>query len=151
MLPDIYRFEQAISAGRVSAVQKIENCCVLAAVGQGMVERKGSAATMMSALANADINIKAIAQVGMSDPPSVKRVLNQSTNIWGMPPRMSRQTYRNRVCCCTPTSLRHPFASLLLLAFTLPSQVLSDLSVVCSVAASLILLAFTLPLSFPPL
>ena len=31
---------------------------------QGMVNRKGSAATMMSALANADINIKAIAQVG---------------------------------------------------------------------------------------
>ena len=60
----VSRFEQAISAGRVSAVQKIENCCVLAAVGQGMVERKGSAATMMSALANADINIKAIAQVG---------------------------------------------------------------------------------------
>ena len=29
-----------------------------------MVNRKGSAATMMSALANADINIKAIAQVG---------------------------------------------------------------------------------------
>ena len=28
------RFQQAISAGRVSAVQKIEGCCVLAAVGQ---------------------------------------------------------------------------------------------------------------------
>lgn len=33
-------------------------CCV-----QGMVNRKGSAATMMSALAGANINIKAIAQV----------------------------------------------------------------------------------------
>ena len=39
---------------------------MLAAVGQGMVDRKGSAATMMSALANADINIKAIAQVGLN-------------------------------------------------------------------------------------
>jgi aspartokinase len=43
-------------------VQKIEHCCVLAAVGQGMVNRKGSAATMMGALAKANINIKAIAQ-----------------------------------------------------------------------------------------
>ena len=60
------RFEQAISAGRVSAIQRIDKCCVLAAVGQGMVERKGSAATMMSALANADINIKAIAQVSVT-------------------------------------------------------------------------------------
>lgn len=58
-----YRFEQAIAAGRVSAVQKIEGCCILAAVGQGMVNRKGSAATMMSALAAADVNIKALAQV----------------------------------------------------------------------------------------
>jgi len=56
------RFEQEISVGRVSAVQKIESCCVLAAVGQAMVNRKGSAATMMSALANADINIRAMAQ-----------------------------------------------------------------------------------------
>ncbi len=32
-------------------------------VSQGMVNRKGSAATMMSALAGANINIKAIAQV----------------------------------------------------------------------------------------
>ncbi len=57
------RFEQAIAGGRVSAVQKIEGCCILAAVGQGMVNRKGSAATMMSALAAADVNIKALAQV----------------------------------------------------------------------------------------
>ncbi|KAG1680976.1 hypothetical protein FOA52_009935 [Chlamydomonas sp. UWO 241] len=56
------RFEQAIAAGRVSAVQKIESCCVLAAVGQAMVNRKGSAATLMSALAKANINIKAMAQ-----------------------------------------------------------------------------------------
>ena len=32
--PTSYRFKEAISAGRVSAVQKIEKCCVLAAVGQ---------------------------------------------------------------------------------------------------------------------
>jgi hypothetical protein len=33
-------------------------------VGQGMVARKGAAATMFSALAKANVNIKAIAQVG---------------------------------------------------------------------------------------
>lgn len=58
------RFADAIKAGRVSAVECIPNCCVLAAVGQGMVARKGAAATMFGALAKANINIKAIAQVG---------------------------------------------------------------------------------------
>jgi bifunctional aspartokinase / homoserine dehydrogenase 1 len=56
------RFADAIGAGRVSAVERIDECCVLAAVGQGMVNRKGVAATMMSALARANVNIKAIAQ-----------------------------------------------------------------------------------------
>ncbi|KAJ9533496.1 hypothetical protein QJQ45_026558 [Haematococcus lacustris] len=56
------RFAESISAGRVSAVQQITDCCVLAAVGQGMVARKGVAATMMGALAKANVNIKAIAQ-----------------------------------------------------------------------------------------
>ncbi len=42
--------------------QAITDCCVLAAVGQGMVARKGVAATMMGALAKANVNIKAIAQ-----------------------------------------------------------------------------------------
>jgi len=56
------RFKDAIAAGRVSAVQQIRHCCVLAAVGQGMVARKGMAATMMSALAKANVNIKAMAQ-----------------------------------------------------------------------------------------
>jgi aspartokinase/homoserine dehydrogenase 1 len=47
----------------VSGVERIDNCCVLAAVGQGMVKRKGVAATMMGALAKANVNIKALAQV----------------------------------------------------------------------------------------
>lgn len=58
------RFYDAIGAGRVSAVERIDNCCVLAAVGQGMVNHKGVAATMFGALAKASINIKAVAQVG---------------------------------------------------------------------------------------
>lgn len=56
------RFADSIAAGRVSGVERIEKCCVLAAVGQGMVNRKGVAATLMSALAKANVNIKAIAQ-----------------------------------------------------------------------------------------
>jgi aspartokinase/homoserine dehydrogenase 1 len=36
------KFEQAIGAGRVSSVQRIDGCCVLAAVGQGMVNTKVS-------------------------------------------------------------------------------------------------------------
>ena len=45
-------------------VESVDGCCVLAAVGQGMVNTKGVTATMMSALAKASVNIKAIAQVG---------------------------------------------------------------------------------------
>lgn len=57
---------------RVSAVDRLDSCCVLAAVGQGMVQRKGVAATMMGALAKANVNIKAIAQVSSSNPARVR-------------------------------------------------------------------------------
>ncbi|CAL8471282.1 g10824 [Coccomyxa elongata] len=56
------RFGEAIGAGRISKVEKIDNCCVLAAVGHQMASRKGVAATMFSALAKANINIRSIAQ-----------------------------------------------------------------------------------------
>lgn len=52
------RFGDAIRAGRISKVEKIDNCCVLAAVGHQMASRKGVAATMFSALAKANINIR---------------------------------------------------------------------------------------------
>ena len=51
-------FAEAIRAGRISKVEKIDNCCVLAAVGRQMASRKGVAATMFSALAKANINIR---------------------------------------------------------------------------------------------
>lgn len=57
----ICRFEEAIKAGRISKVEKIDECCVLAAVGHQMASRKGVAATMFSALANANVNIRFIA------------------------------------------------------------------------------------------
>ncbi|KAK9826886.1 hypothetical protein WJX81_004474 [Elliptochloris bilobata] len=56
------RFADAIRAGRISKVEKIDDCCVLAAVGRQMASRKGVAATMFSALAKANINIRSIAQ-----------------------------------------------------------------------------------------
>ena len=37
------RFADAIAAGRISAVEVIRDCAVLAAVGRGMCERKGVA------------------------------------------------------------------------------------------------------------
>ena len=56
------RFKDAIAKGRISAVECIRDCCVMAAVGQLMCKRKGVAATMFGALAKANINIKSIAQ-----------------------------------------------------------------------------------------
>lgn len=56
------RFADAIKAGRVHAIQRIDKCCVLAVVGEGMANRRGTAATIFSALAKANINVKAIAQ-----------------------------------------------------------------------------------------
>ena len=55
-----HRFSEAIGAGRISKVEKINDCCVLAAVGHQMASRKGVAATMFSALAKANINIRYI-------------------------------------------------------------------------------------------
>lgn len=56
------RFTEELKAGIVSSVDKIDNCCVLAAVGRQMVHHQGMAATLMAALAKANINIIAIAQ-----------------------------------------------------------------------------------------
>lgn len=55
---EVHRFGEAIRAGRISKVEQISNCCVLAAVGHQMASRKGVAATMFSALAKANINIR---------------------------------------------------------------------------------------------
>ncbi|KAK9838066.1 hypothetical protein WJX74_011058 [Apatococcus lobatus] len=56
------KFAEAIASGRVSKVEQIPDCCILAAVGQQMASRKGVAATMFAALAKANINIRCIAQ-----------------------------------------------------------------------------------------
>lgn len=57
-----HRFADAIAAGRVHRVERIDRCAVLAAVGQRMADNKGVAASLFDALAKANINIKGIAQ-----------------------------------------------------------------------------------------
>ncbi|ERN01374.1 hypothetical protein AMTRI_Chr03g53980 [Amborella trichopoda] len=56
------RFHQALEAGRLSQVQVIPNCSILAAVGQKMASTPGVSATLFNALAKANINVRAIAQ-----------------------------------------------------------------------------------------
>lgn len=55
-------FRQALDAGRLSKVEVIPNCSILAAVGQKMASTPGVSATLFDALAKANINIRAIAQ-----------------------------------------------------------------------------------------
>ncbi|XP_076887579.1 bifunctional aspartokinase/homoserine dehydrogenase, chloroplastic-like [Bidens hawaiensis] len=56
------RFRQALSAGRLSQVAIIPNCSILAAAGQKMASTPGVSATLFNALAQANINVRAIAQ-----------------------------------------------------------------------------------------
>jgi bifunctional aspartokinase / homoserine dehydrogenase 1 len=56
------RFSDSLSAGRIQNIDYTDNCCVLSAVGNGMANRRGVSATFFSALANANVNIVAIAQ-----------------------------------------------------------------------------------------
>ncbi|KAM3323954.1 bifunctional aspartokinase/homoserine dehydrogenase 1, chloroplastic [Capsicum chacoense] len=56
------RFGQALSSGRLSQISVIHGCSILAAVGQRMASTSGVSATFFSALAKANINIRAIAQ-----------------------------------------------------------------------------------------
>uniref|UniRef100_A0A0E0EKK1 ACT domain-containing protein n=1 Tax=Oryza meridionalis TaxID=40149 RepID=A0A0E0EKK1_9ORYZ len=56
------RFREALSAGRLSKVEVIHNCSILAAVGLKMASTPGVSATLFDALAKANINVRAIAQ-----------------------------------------------------------------------------------------
>ncbi|MCD7457277.1 Homoserine dehydrogenase [Datura stramonium] len=56
------KFGQALSSGRISQISVIPGCSILAAVGQRMASTSGVSATFFSALAKANINIRAIAQ-----------------------------------------------------------------------------------------
>ena len=52
------RFKDAIAAGALSNVETIKEVAVLAAVGEGMAHKCGSAAQLFSALASDNINIR---------------------------------------------------------------------------------------------
>ncbi|KAG8087132.1 hypothetical protein GUJ93_ZPchr0010g8610 [Zizania palustris] len=56
------RFREALSSGRLSKVEVIHNCSILAAVGLRMASTPGVSATLFDALAKANINVRAIAQ-----------------------------------------------------------------------------------------
>ncbi|XP_031488783.1 bifunctional aspartokinase/homoserine dehydrogenase 1, chloroplastic-like [Nymphaea colorata] len=56
------RFRQALDAGRLSKIEVVRNCSILAAVGQKMASTPGVSATLFNALAKANVNIRAIAQ-----------------------------------------------------------------------------------------
>eukprot|EP00210_Caulerpa_lentillifera_P002135 g2049.t1 len=56
------KFAGDIEAGNISNINCTKDCTILAAVGKEMANKKGMAAMVMSALAAANVNIKAIAQ-----------------------------------------------------------------------------------------
>lgn len=56
------RFREALDAGRLSQVEVVSDCSILAAVGQRMASTPGVCATLFNALAKANINVRAIAQ-----------------------------------------------------------------------------------------
>ncbi|CAL9158713.1 unnamed protein product [Musa hybrid cultivar] len=56
------RFQQALDAGRLSKVEVIPKCSILATVGHKMASTPGVSATLFDALAKANINVRAIAQ-----------------------------------------------------------------------------------------
>lgn len=56
------RFEKAISAGRISKIICLEECSILAIVGQNMCATPGVSAMLFEALAQSAVNVIAIAQ-----------------------------------------------------------------------------------------
>lgn len=73
------RFQRALAAGRLSKVDVIPNCSILAAVGQRMASTPGVSATLFNALAKANINVRAIAQ-GCSEY-NVTIVVNREDSV----------------------------------------------------------------------
>mmetsp|Transcript_9334 Transcript_9334/g.34218 ORF Transcript_9334/g.34218 Transcript_9334/m.34218 type:complete len:805 (+) Transcript_9334:675-3089(+) len=72
-------FKKSIAMGRIRTIEKIENQSVLAAVGSGMAKECGVASIMMSALAKANVNIRAIAQ-GCSEN-NITVVIDQNDSV----------------------------------------------------------------------
>jgi bifunctional aspartokinase / homoserine dehydrogenase 1 len=65
-----------IQRGEVQTIELTEDCCIIAMVGDGMIERLGMAGKFFSALGKAGINVRAIAQ-GSSER-NISAVIQQS-------------------------------------------------------------------------
>jgi aspartokinase/homoserine dehydrogenase 1 len=70
-------FFAELHRGQIQSIDVIKGCCIIAAVGDGMVEKPGVASKFFSALAQAGINIRAIAQ-GSSER-NISAVISQSS------------------------------------------------------------------------
>ena len=55
-------FEKAIAAGRISRIHALEDCSIMAIVGQNMCQTPGVSAMLFESLAQAAVNVIAIAQ-----------------------------------------------------------------------------------------
>ena len=55
-------FEAEIRRGAIQTVEVVNDCCILAMVGDGMIERTGIAGKFFHALGKAGVNVRAIAQ-----------------------------------------------------------------------------------------
>lgn len=73
------KFRRALDAGRLSKIEVVRRCSVLAAVGQRMASTPGVSATLFGALAKANINVRAIAQ-GCSEY-NITVVVDQENSI----------------------------------------------------------------------
>eukprot|EP00898_Chlorokybus_atmophyticus_P005421 jgi/Chlat1/5880/Chrsp4S06384 len=72
-------FAAALRSGGIQKVERFGSCCVMAVVGQQMASTPGVSATVFSALAKANINVKAIAQ-GCSEY-NITVVLDQADGV----------------------------------------------------------------------
>jgi len=69
-------FFAEIHRGQVQSVSVAMSCCILAVVGEGMIDRPGVAANFFTALARSGVNVRAIAQ-GSSER-NISAVIDQS-------------------------------------------------------------------------
>ncbi|XP_024532065.1 bifunctional aspartokinase/homoserine dehydrogenase 1, chloroplastic [Selaginella moellendorffii] len=82
------KFKRALDAGRLSKIEIVPNCSILAAVGQKMASTPGVSATLFDALAKANINVRAIAQ-GCSEY-NITVVVNQDNSAKALKAAHSR-------------------------------------------------------------
>lgn len=103
----------------MSGIDRDDSCCVLAAVGEGMVDKRGVAATLMGALAKANVNIKAIAQVCVRVWVWVCVGVSNGAEL---PPRVAPDS--TALCVCRPLCVCNSITSSLTL-LTAPVSPLS--------------------------